>query len=154
MELNLVKPLIFFDLETTGLDILHDRIIEMSYIKVFPGGREEERTYRFRPTETVLGNEVTIPIPASASAVHHIYDEDVKDAPTFGEKANEIATDFIGSDLCGYNSAKFDLPMLGEAFCRAKAEGKLTVDIDLASFKMIDVQTIYYKMKPRTLSAA
>lgn len=139
MKLNLKNPIIFFDLETTGLDIANDRIIEIAYIKVYPNGNEESYTYRINPER---------PIPAESTAVHGITDEDVKDCPTFKEKAKKIAADFKGCDLAGYNSARFDLPMLAEEFLRAD------VDIDLSTRKMIDVQTIFHKKEQRTLSAA
>lgn len=139
MKLNLKNPIIFFDLETTGLDIANDRIIEIAYIKVYPNGDEESFTYRINPER---------PIPAESTAVHGITDEDVKDCPTFKEKAKKIAADFKGCDLAGYNSARFDLPMLAEEFLRAD------VDIDLSTRKMIDVQTIFHKKEQRTLSAA
>lgn len=139
MKLNLKNPIIFFDLETTGLDVANDRIVEIAYIKVYPNGNEESFTYRINPER---------PIPAESTAVHGITDEDVKDCPTFKEKAKKIAADFKGCDLAGYNSARFDLPMLAEEFLRAD------VDIDLSTRKMIDVQTIFHKKEQRTLSAA
>ena len=139
MKLNLKNPIIFFDLETTGLDIANDRIIEIAYIKVYPNGNEESFTYRINPER---------PIPAESTAVHGITDEDVKDCPTFKQMASKLATDFKGCDLAGYNSARFDLPMLAEEFLRAD------VDIDLSTRKMIDVQTIFHKKEQRTLSAA
>jgi DNA polymerase-3 subunit epsilon len=139
MKLNLKNPIIFFDLETTGLDIANDRIIEIAYIKVYPNGNEESFTYRINPER---------PIPAESTAVHGITDEDVKDCPTFKQMANKIAADFKGCDLAGYNSARFDLPMLAEEFLRAD------VDIDLSTRKMVDVQTIFHKKEQRTLSAA
>lgn len=139
MKLNLKNPIVFFDLETTGLDIANDRIVEIAYIKVYPNGNEESFTYRINPG---------MPIPADATAVHGITDEDVKDCPTFKEMAKKIAADFKGADLAGYNSARFDLPMLAEEFLRAD------VDIDLSTRKMVDVQTIFHKKEQRTLSAA
>ena len=139
MKLNLKNPIIFFDLETTGLDVANDRIIEIAYIKVYPNGDEESFTYRINPER---------PITAESTAVHGITDEDVKDCPTFKEKAKKIAADFKGCDLAGYNSTRFDLPMLAEEFLRAD------VDIDLSTRKMIDVQTIFHKKEQRTLSAA
>lgn len=139
MKLNLKNPIVFFDLETTGLDIANDRIVEIAYIKVYPNGNEESFTYRINPG---------MPIPADATAVHGITDEDVKDCPTFKEMAKKIAADFKGADLAGYNSARFDLPMLAEEFLRAD------IDIDLSTRKMVDVQTIFHKKEQRTLSAA
>lgn len=139
MKLNLKKPVIFFDLETTGTDISKDRIVEICYIKVFPDGREVEFTKRINPG---------IHIPEAASAVHGIYDEDVKNAPLFKDVAREIANEFEGCDIAGFNSNRFDLPLLAEEFLRAQ------VDIDLSRLKSIDVQVLYHKREPRTLSAA
>ena len=139
MKLNLVKPIIFFDLETTGTDISKDRIVEICYIKVYPDGREFEYTKRINPE---------MHIPEGASAVHGIYDADVKDCPTFKEVAREIANEFEGCDVAGFNSNRFDLPLLAEEFLRAK------VDIDLSRLRAIDVQVLYHKREPRTLSAA
>lgn len=139
MKLNLKKPIIFFDLETTGTDISKDRIVEICYIKVFPDGREVEFTKRINPG---------IHIPEAASAVHGIFDEDVKDAPLFKDVAREIANEFEGCDIAGFNSNRFDLPLLAEEFLRAQ------VDIDLSRLKAIDVQVLYHKREPRTLSAA
>lgn len=139
MDLNLKKPIIFFDLETTGVEVVKDRIVELGYIKVYPNGIEESKTMRFNPE---------CHIPAEATAVHHITDEDVKECPTFKEKAKELASVFQGCDYGGYNSLKFDLPLLAEEFLRAD------VNIDLKKGRMIDVQNIFYKMEPRTLIAA
>ena len=139
MELNLKKPIIFFDLETTGTDISKDRIVEICYIKVFPEGKEVEYTKRINPG---------IHIPEAASAVHGIYDEDVKDCPMFKDVAREIANEFGGCDVAGFNSNRFDLPLLAEEFLRAQ------VDIDLSRMRAIDVQVLYHKREPRTLSAA
>ncbi|MBP5260119.1 MAG: 3'-5' exonuclease [Paludibacteraceae bacterium] len=139
MELQLKNPIVFFDLETTGLDIVKDRVVELSYIKVYPGGKEEKKTYRVNPE---------MPIPSESTAVHHITDEDVKHCPTFKQIAQELADVFKGCDLGGYNSSKFDLPVLAEEFRRAD------VEIDLMRAKMVDVQVIFHKMEPRNLSAA
>lgn len=139
MELNLVKPIIFFDLETTGTDISKDRIVEICFIKVYPDGRELEYTKRINPG---------MHIPEGASAVHGIYDADVKECPTFKEVAREIANEFEGCDVAGFNSNRFDLPLLAEEFLRAQ------VDIDLSRLRAIDVQVLYHKREPRTLSAA
>ena len=139
MKLNLVKPIIFFDLETTGTDISKDRIVEICYIKVWPDGKEVEYTKRINPE---------MHIPEGASAVHGIYDADVKDCPTFKEVAREIANEFEGCDVAGFNSNRFDLPLLAEEFLRAQ------VDIDLTRHRAIDVQVIYHKLEQRTLSAA
>ena len=107
MELNLKKPLIFFDLETTGVNVTKDRIVELSYIKIYPNGKEEERTIRLNPE---------MPIPPQATAVHHITDDDVKDKPTFKTIAKGLDRVFEGSDIAGFNSNKFDVPLLSEEF--------------------------------------
>lgn len=139
MELNLKNPIIFFDLETTGTNILRDRIVEISYIKVMPSGNEIERTLRINPE---------MPIPAESTAIHHITDEDVKDSPTFKQIAQELANTFLGCDIAGFNSNRFDVPILMEEFLRAG------VSIDLSKRKFVDVQTIFHKMEQRTLVAA
>ena len=139
MKLNLKKPIIFFDLETTGTDISKDRIVEICYIKIFPDGREVEYTKRINPG---------MHIPETASAVHGIYDEDVKDCLQFKDVAKEIANEFAGCDVAGFNSNRFDLPLLAEEFLRAQ------VDIDLSRLDAIDVQVLYHKREPRTLTAA
>lgn len=139
MELNLKRPLAFFDLETTGVNVSLDKIVEVSILKVSPGGKEESLTLRVNPE---------MPIPAESSMFHGIYDEDVKDAPTFRERAAEVA-EFIGdSDLAGYNSNKFDVPMLMEEFLRAG------VPFTLAGRAFVDVQNIFHQMEQRTLKAA
>ena len=139
MNLNLKNPLIFFDLETTGTNVVSDRIVEISMIKVNPNGSEEQKTYRINPE---------MPIPKEASAVHGIYDDDVKDKPTFKQLAKQIANFFEGCDVAGYNSNRFDVPLLAEEFLRAE------VDFDMKNRKFIDVQTIFHKMEQRTLVAA
>ena len=139
MKLNLRNPLVFFDLETTGTNINSDRIVEICYLKVYPNGNEESKTLRINPG---------MHIPEEASAIHGIYDEDVKDCPTFKDVAKKIAADIEGCDLAGFNSNRFDIPVLAEEFLRAD------VDIDLMKRKFIDVQVIYHKMEQRTLSAA
>lgn len=139
MELNLRNPLIFFDLETTGVNISKDRIVEISYIKIMPNGTEQEKTLRINPE---------MPIPAESTAIHHITDDDVKDKPTFKEVAKELSRVFEGCDIAGFNSNKFDIPLLMEEFLRAG------VNIDFMRRKFIDVQTIFHKMEQRTLVAA
>ena len=139
MQLNLRNPLVFFDLETTGINIVKDRIVEISFVKVHPNGKEECKTRRINPE---------MPIPPESTAIHGITDEDVKDCPTFKEIAKSLATQIEGCDLAGYNSNRFDIPLLAEEFLRAG------VDIDLNRRKFIDVQTIFHKMEQRTLSAA
>lgn len=139
MELNLKNGIVFFDLETTGLNLVTDRIVEISLLKVMPNGTEEQRTLRINPG---------MHISEEASKVHGIYDEDVKDCPTFKQEAANIAKFIEGCDLGGYNSNKFDIPMLAEEFLRAG------IDIDLKKRLCIDVQVIFMKMEQRTLSAA
>jgi DNA polymerase III subunit epsilon len=139
MKLKLKNPLIFFDLETTGIDVVNDRIVELSYLKIFPDGREEVKTMRINPT---------IPIDPKATEIHGISNEDVKDAPPFAEVAQSLANTFEGSDIAGFNSNKFDLPLLAEEFLRSG------IDFDLKKRKFIDVQVIFHKMEQRTLSAA
>ena len=139
MNLNLKNPLVFFDLETTGINIVTDRIVELSYLKIYPDGKEESQTFLVNPT---------IPIPPKTTAIHGISDEDVKDAPTFSELAKTLSKIIEGCDLAGYNSNKFDIPLLAEELLRAG------VDIDLKKRKFIDVQVIFHKKEQRTLSAA
>lgn len=139
MKLNLKNPIVFFDLETTGINVATDRIVEISYLKVFPNGSEESKTYRVNPT---------VPIPAKTTEIHGISDEDIKDAPKFSELAKSIAKALEGSDIAGYSSNKFDIPLLAEEMLRAG------IDIDLKKRKFVDVQVIFLKKEPRTLSAA
>ncbi len=139
MRLQLKNPLIFFDLETTGIDVAVDRIVEISYLKIYPNGNEESKTIRVNPG---------IPIPAKATSIHGIKDEDVKDAPSFKEIAKNLAAVFEGCDFAGYNSNKFDLPLLAEEFLRAD------IELDLKKRKFIDIQVIFHKKEQRNLSAA
>ena len=139
MNLNLANPIVFFDLETTGVNIAKDRVVEISVLKVYPHGKEEQKTLRVNPE---------MPIPKEASAIHGIYDEDVKDCPVFKGIAKELARYIEGCDLGGYNSNRFDIPLLAEEFLRAG------VDFDMRKRKFVDVQTIFHKMEQRTLSAA
>ena len=139
MNLNLKNPIVFFDLETTGTNINSDRIVEICYLKVYPNGNEESKTMRINPE---------MHIPESSTAVHGIHDEDVADCPTFKSVAKDIAKDFEGADIAGFNSNRFDVPVLVEEFLRAG------IDIDLTKRKFIDVQVIYHKLEQRTLSAA
>jgi DNA polymerase-3 subunit epsilon len=139
MELDLKKPIVFFDLETTGIDIVNDRIVEISLLKVNQDGTEETRTMRINPE---------MPIPPQSTAVHGITDEDVKNEPTFNTVAKDVAKFIEGCDLGGYNSNKFDIPLLAEEFLR------VGVDIDLKKHRFVDVQVIFHKMEQRTLSAA
>ena len=139
MNLQLKRPIIFFDLETTGVDTSHDRIVEISMIKVGVDGTKQIKTRRINPE---------MPIPAEATAVHGISDEDVKDEPTFKQIAKSLAQFIEGCDFGGFNSNRFDLPMLVEEFIRAG------VDVDFKRRKYIDVQNIFHKKEQRTLVAA
>lgn len=139
MKLNLTKPLMIFDLETTGLDIVRDRIIQISYIKVWPDGKEE-RTDMFVNPETA--------IPPEVANLTGITNDDVKDAPTFKQIAKTLENNFKGCDFCGFNSNHFDVPMLAEEFLRAG------IDFDFGSCRLIDAQTIFHRMERRNLAAA
>ena len=139
MKLKLERPIIFFDLETTGLTIGKDHIVELCFIRQDPNGCERAETLRFNPG---------MHIPKVSSDVHGITDEDVKDCPTFAEKAEELARVFEGCDLAGYNSNRFDVPMLAEEFAFAG------IDIHIEEKRLIDVQNIFHKMEQRTLVAA
>ena len=145
MKLNLNRPIVFFDLETTGIDVAKDHIVELCYIKIYPCGNEKSESMRIRPVD-ILGH--TIPIPKEASAVHGIYDEDVKDCPTFKEIAPNLQEVLRDCDLGGYNSNHFDIPLLVEEFLRAG------INIDFSNSKFVDVCVIFKKMEQRTLSAA
>ncbi len=139
MKLHLKRPLVVFDLETTGTSVNSDRIVEFSYIKVMPDGTENVKTLRFNPG---------IPIPHEVSLIHGIYDEDVKDAPLFKQKAKELAEEFKGCDFAGFNSNKFDFPLMVEEFLRAG------VEFDVENRKFVDAQRIFHMMEQRTLTAA
>ncbi len=139
MKLNLKRPIVFFDLETTGVDTAKDRIVEISMVKVMPDGEEIIKTRRINPQ---------MHIPEDATAIHGITDEDVKDAPTFAQIAKSLSQFIEGCDFGGFNSNRFDLPMLVEEFLRAG------VDVDFKKRKFIDVQNIFHKMEQRTLVAA
>ena len=139
MELNLKRPLVVFDLESTGLNITEDRIIELSYVKVYPDGHEERKTYRFNPEKV---------IPQQAIDVHHITNEMLVGEPTFKERAHDIARVFEGSDLAGFNSNHFDIPLLAQEMSKAG------VNFDPSQHRFIDVQTIYHKREKRDLEAA
>lgn len=139
MNLNLNKPIVFLDLETTGIDPCKDRIVEISLVKVLPDGSREVKTRRLNPE---------MHIPAEATAIHGINDDDVKDCPKFREVARSLAAYIDGCDFAGFNSNKFDIPVLVEEFLRAG------VDVDLKKRKFIDVQNIFHKMEQRTLVAA
>ena len=173
MELQLTRPLLFFDIETTGLNIATDGIVELCFVKVYPGNPVPEvRTWRIRPWNLETGRQIHI--SEEASAVNGIKDEDVKDCKRFLELADEIVDMLQGCDLAGYNSGKFDRPMLAEelervrVYCEKRIADPKTpadkkekarammekVSIDLHSVQMIDVQTIYHYMEPRNLRAA
>ncbi len=151
MELNLQKPLLFFDIESTGLDIPVNSIIELSFVKVFPGGEERIKTWKIKPWDYERGCQR--PIEPAASEVNGVTDDMLTDCPTFFELAEEIASWIADSDLAGFNSQKFDLPMLAEEFERAKRAGK-DVGVDLHAPRMVDVQNIFHAMEPRNLRAA
>jgi len=139
MNLKLYKPLCVFDLETTGTNVGKDRIVEICILKVNPDASRESKTWKVNPE---------MPIPKESSAIHGIYDEDVVNAPTFKDIASKILEMISGSDLGGFNSNRFDVPLLAEELLRAGH------DFDLSKFKLLDAQTIYHKMEPRNLSAA
>ncbi len=139
MKLNLQKPLVIFDLETTGLDLVKDRVIQISYIKVFPDGKEERGSHLINPEK---------PIPEVVEELTGIKNEDVKDKPTFKQMAQQLNQVFSGSDIAGYNSNHFDVPLLAEEFLRAG------IDFDFSRCRLIDAQTIYHKMERRNLAAA
>jgi DNA polymerase-3 subunit epsilon len=139
MQLNLANPLVFFDLETTGINISKDRIVEISLLKISPNGKEENKTRRINPE---------MPIPPESTQIHGITDEDVKDCPTFKAIAKSLAALIEGCDLAGFNSNRFDIPLLAEEFLRAG------VNADLNKRRFVDVQTIFHKMEQRTLAAA
>ena len=139
MDLNLKNPLVFFDLETTGINITRDRIVEISLLKVHPNGKEESKTRRINPE---------MPIPPESTAIHGITVEDVKDCPTFKQVAKSLAEMLEGCDMAGFNSSRFDVPMITEEFLRAG------VDFDTSKRKFVDVQIIFHKKEQRTLEAA
>jgi len=138
-SLNLKSPLVIFDLETTGTNISRDRIVEIAMIKAFPDGKIEEKSRRINPT---------IPIPLETSLIHGIYDEDVKDEPTFKQVAKSLAQFLEGSDLGGFNCTGFDIPMLVEEFLR------VNIDFQIDNRKIVDAQKIFHLMEKRNLTAA
>ena len=151
MQLNLTRPLLFFDIESTGLNIPADSIVELSFVKVFPGGEERIKTWRVKPWDYELRRQR--PMNPDATKVNGITDDMLTGCPTFYEVADEVADWLRDSDLAGFNSAKFDLPMLAEEFERVKLAGK-DLHVDLHSPLMVDVQNIFHTMEPRNLRAA
>lgn len=139
MKLNLKRPIAFIDLETTGINVSTDRIVELSVLKISPNGKEEWMSTRVNPG---------IPIPAKTTAIHGIRDEDVANSPTFKEVARNLAAFLEGCDLAGYNAIKFDIPVLAEEFLR------VNIDFSFIKRRYVDVQVIFYKKEQRTLSAA
>lgn len=139
MALELKRPICFFDLETTGVNVANDRIVEISVFKVFPNGNKESKTWLVNPG---------IPIPPETSEIHGITDEKVANEPTFKELAKTVYDMISDSDLAGYNSNKFDIPLLAEEFLRAD------IDFDMSKKKAVDVQNIFHRMEQRTLTAA
>ena len=139
MSLKLKRPLVFLDLETTGVNVGTDRIVEIALLKLHSDGSKEEICMRINPT---------IPIPIESSLIHGIYDDDIKDSPTFQSVSKDIHTFIAACDLAGYNSNKFDIPLLIEEFTR------VDMNMDITAIKLIDVQNIFHKLEQRTLSAA
>src|SRR5690606_36713322 len=139
MNLNFMTPIAFIGLEPTGINISTDRIVEISIIKVLPGGKEEIKTLKIDPT---------IPIPKEVSLIHGIYDAHVKDAPTFKDVAKELHQFFMGADLAGFNVLKYDIPLLVEEFLRAG------IDVDIEKRNLLDSQKIFFMMEKSNLSAA
>ncbi len=139
MDLKLRRPIVFFDIESTGLNTSHDRIVEISLIKIAPNGEETVKTRRINPE---------CPIPPESTEIHGISDEDVKDCPTFKQIGKSLALELQGCDIAGYNSTRFDIPLLVEEFYRAG------IDFEISRHRLIDVQTIFHKLEKRTLEAA
>ena len=152
MELNLERPLLFFDIESTGLNIASDSIIELCFVKIMPGNEQRVKTWRVKPWD--YERNCQRPINPSAQAVHGISAEDLADKPTFYEIADEVVEWLIGSDMAGFNSAKFDLPMLAEEIERVRRWKQKELEINLHEMKMVDVQNIYHALEPRNLKAA
>ncbi len=138
-KLKLTRPLAFIDLETTGINVASDRIVEIAILKLMPNGDKEMKSMRINPT---------IPIPALVTKIHGISDEDIKDSPTFKDAAVMLHKYIEGCDLAGYNSNKFDIPLLAEEFLRSE------IEFDVSKIKLVDVQNIFHKMEQRTLAAA
>lgn len=139
MELNLRRPIAFIDLETTGINVASDRIVEISVLKINPNRKEEWLTTRVNPG---------MPIPPKSTAIHGITDKDIADAPSFKEIAKNLAAFLEGTDLAGFNAVKFDIPVLAEEFLR------VNIDFSFRKRKYVDAQVIFHKKEQRTLSAA
>jgi DNA polymerase-3 subunit epsilon len=139
LNLNLKKPIAFIDLETTGINVTTDRIVELSVLKISPNGKEEWMTTRVNPE---------MPIPPKTTAIHGITDEDIANAPTFKEVGKNVAAFLEGCDLAGYNAIKFDIPVLAEEFLR------VNIDFNFRKRRYVDVQVIFHKKEQRTLAAA
>ena len=152
MELNLEKPILFFDIESTGLNIASDSIIELSFVKVLPGNEVRVRTWRVRPWDYITNSQKKI--NPSAQEVHKISDEDLVNEKKFYEIVDEVQEWLDGCDLAGFNSNKFDLPMLAEELERVRKFKNRNIRIDLHQMKMVDVQNIYHQLEPRNLKAA
>ena len=152
MELNLQRPLLFFDIESTGLNIPIDGIVELSFVKIFPGGEQRIKTWKVKPWD--YERRCQRPMNPQASEVNGVHDEDLVGCPVFAEIVDEVISWLEDSDLAGFNSAKFDLPMLAEEIERVTLYTGRQFDIDLHAKKMVDVQNIYHMMEPRNLRAA
>ena len=152
MNLNLERPLLFFDIESTGLNIATDCIAELSFVKIFPDGEQRIKTWKLCPWNYVARCQQ--PMNPSASEVNGLKDEDLTGCPKFHEVVDEVVEWLADSDLAGFNSAKFDLPMLAEEIERVRLFMNRNIDLNLHEKKMVDVQTIYHAMEPRNLRAA
>ena len=152
MNLNLERPLLFFDIESTGLNIATDCIAELSFVKIFPDGEQRIKTWKLCPWNYVARCQQ--PMNPSASEVNGLKDEDLAGCPKFHEVVDEVVEWLADSDLAGFNSAKFDLPMLAEEIERVRLFLNRNIDLNLHEKKMVDVQTIYHAMEPRNLRAA
>ncbi|MCQ2144084.1 MAG: 3'-5' exonuclease, partial [Bacteroidales bacterium] len=152
MNIDLKRPLLFFDIESTGLNIASDSIAELSFVKVFPGGEQRIKTWRVCPWDYYYGRQK--PMDPRAREVNGISDEELADQPKFYEIVDEVLEWISDADLAGYNSAKFDLPLLAEEIERVKVWKKRPINVDLHSKQMVDVQVLYHKLEPRHLQAA
>lgn len=152
MELNLERPLLFFDIESTGLNIVSDAIIELSFVKILPGGEQRIKTWKIKPWD--YASKRQLPINPAASAVNGVHDEDLVDCPTFSDVVDEVVEWIGDSDLAGFNSAKFDLPLLAEEIERVREFTGKQIDLNLHEKRMVDVQNIYHILEPRNLKAA